>query len=170
MATASDFRSHAFDPARVDAAGRNIGGRVYWRLYSIENLVRVVVHSVLTAQAGVNWWNVAVDSRVRQRVVDNKRDYSGQPWHGTPGTHDIYYTLLSDLSRMIAANSHLFQPVIPDVNQWVARLEQVRLPRNIVGHMNWPSSTDRQRIEVCHADLRQLVAHLDSQGLVLSIP
>jgi len=170
MPTVSDFRSYAFDHVRVDAAGRNIGGRVYWKLYAIENLVRVVVHSVLTAQAGVGWWSVAVDPGLRQRVTNRMNDYASRPWHSTPGRHDIYYTFLSDLSKIIAANSHLFKPIIADIDQWIARLEQVRIPRNIVGHMNWPSQIDRQRIDVCYADLQQLVRHLANQGFALSVP
>jgi len=170
MPIASDFRNYAFDQVRVDAAGRNIGGRVYWKLYAIENLVRVVVHSVLTAQAGAGWWSVAVDPRLRQRVTDRMKEYASRPWHSTPGRHDIYYTLLSDLSKIITANSHLFKPIIADIDQWIARLEQVRIPRNIVGHMNWPSQIDRQRIDVCYADLQQLVTHLANQGFSLSVP
>jgi hypothetical protein len=87
-----------------------------------------------------------------------------------PGRHAIYYTLLSELSKIIAANGHLFEPIVPEIDQWIARLEQVRIPRNIVGHMNWPSDTDRQRIDVCHSDLQELVKHLATKGLNLSIP
>jgi hypothetical protein len=170
MPSINDFRTYAFDRARVEAAGRNIGSRVYWKLYAIENLLRVLVHSVLTAQAGANWWTVAVEPKLRQQVANRMKEYTSRPWHSTPGKHDVYYTFLSDLSKIITVNSHLFKPIIPDIDQWIARIEQVRLPRNIVGHMNWPSTTDRQRIDVCHADLQQLVQHLASQGVTLSAP
>jgi hypothetical protein len=170
MPTVSDFRGYAFDHVRVDAAGRNIGGRVYWKLYAIENLFRVVVHSVLTAQAGVNWWSIAVDPKLQNQVASRMKGYASRPWHSTPGKHDIYYTLLSDLNKIVAANSHLFKPIIADIDQWIARLEQVRIPRNIVGHMNWPSQIDRQRIDVCYADVQQLLRHLGNRGVTLSVP
>ncbi len=170
MPGTNDFRSYVFDPARVDAAGKNVGQRVYWKLYAIENLVRVMAHSILTAQVGANWWAVAVDPGIQASVQRRRADYTNRPWHGTPGKHDIYYAFLSDLSKIIIANSHLFRPVIPDIDQWIARLEQVRLPRNIVGHMNWPHKTDRQRIDVVHADLQQLVQQLAASGTGLSIP
>lgn len=159
-----------FDGSRVDAAGRNIGSRVYSKLYAIENLARVLVHSILTVQAGANWWTVAVDPKLQQRIANRMAEYASRPWYSTPGRHDIYYTFLSELSKIIAANSHLFKPIIPDIDQWIARIEQVRLPRNIVGHMNWPTAIDRQRINVCHADLQQLVRHLIAQGIAFSIP
>jgi hypothetical protein len=36
--------------------------------------------------------------------------------------------------------------------------------------MNWPHKTDRQRIDVVHADLHQLVQQLAASGTGLSIP
>lgn len=170
MPSTQDFRTFAFDPERVDAAGKNVGQRVYWQLYVIENLVRVIVHSVLNAQVGANWWTVAVDPGIQGSVTRRRADYANRPWHSTPGRHEIYYAFLSDLNKIITANSHLFRPIISDIDQWIARIEQVRLPRNIVGHMNWPGRTDRQRIDVVHADLHQLTQQLIASGTVLSIP
>ena len=170
MPAISDFRNYAFDTARVEAAGKNVGSKVYWKLFAIENLVRVVVHSILTVQAGSNYWSIAIDPGIRGQVEKRRKDYASRPWHSTPGKHDIYYTFLSDLNKIIAANSHLFKPMVPDIDQWVARIEQVRLPRNIVGHMNWLSMTDRQRIDVFHADVQHLIQHLASAGASLIVP
>ena len=170
MARTVDFRNYAFDGSRVDAAGKDIGRKVYWKLYAIENMVRVIVHSVLTVQAGSNWWSVAVDPGVQGQVRSRMASYAQQPWHSTPGKHEIYYAFLSDLNKIITANSHLFAPVIADIDQWVARIEQVRLPRNIVGHMNWPSAVDRARIDVFHADIQKLVDRLINEGLSTTIP
>jgi hypothetical protein len=170
MPAVGDFRNYALDSSKIDASGKDVGRKVYWKLYAIENLVRIVVHSVLTAQVAPNWWTVAVDPGIRAQVRGRMTEYAKQPWHSTPGKHDIYYTFLSDLNKIITAHSHLFRPVIPDIDQWIARIEQVRLPRNIVGHMNWPSATDRQRIDVFYADIQHLVHHLANAGLALSIP
>jgi hypothetical protein len=170
MPTTNDFRNYAFDAGRVDAAGKNVGQKVYWKLYAIENLLRVIVHSILNAQAGPNWWTVAVDPGIQGGVTRRKVDSANRPWHSTSGRHEVYYAFLPDLSKIITANSHLFWPLISDIDQWIARIEQVRVPRNIVGHMNWLSKTDRQRIDVVHADLHQLVQKLISAGTALSIP
>jgi hypothetical protein len=170
MAAIVDFRTIAFDALKVDASGRDIGRAIYWKLYAVENVLRVIVHSVLTGQIGPNWWSVAVSSSVQKQAQRWRSSYARRPWHGTPGAHDIYYTTLSDLNEIIRANSHLFLPIITDIDQWVARIEQIRLPRNIVGHMNWPSRTDRQRIDVFYSDLHALANHLVSSGLTLAIP
>jgi len=174
MPQIADFRTFVFDTSRVDASGRHLGRRIYWKLYAIENIVRVVVHSVLSAQIGPNWWGVAVDPGIQAQVKGRIADYAQRPWHSTPGRHEIYYVLLSDLNKIMTANSHLFTPHVPHIDQWIARIEQVRLPRNIVGHMNWLSTTDRNRIDVFHADVQQLVGHLATSltaaGASLAIP
>ena len=169
MPAISDFRTTAFDFGRVKASGRNVGANVYWKLYAIENVIRVIVHSVLSAQIGSDWWSTAVDSRIQGKVQRFRNTYGARPWHSSPGKHEIYYIDLSDLNEIMRANSNLFVPVVPDVDQWIARLEQVRLPRNIVAHMNWLHQTDRLRIEVTYEDI-QILADQLAGSLALLIP
>ncbi|HEV2111384.1 MAG TPA: hypothetical protein VGT99_08525 [Gammaproteobacteria bacterium] len=170
MAAIKDFRAYAFDHQKVEASGKNIGSRVYWKLFAIENLVRVLVHSILLEQAGSIWWNQVVDPAFQRQINGRVRSYAAQPWHSVPGSHDIYYTYLSDLNKIISSNSHLFEIRIPDIDQWIARIEQVRVPRNVVGHMNWPSAVDRQRIDVFYSDIKALLNGLVKAGLQLTNP
>jgi len=165
-----DFRNYSFATSRIDASGKNVGRRVYWKLYAIENVVRIIVHSILTAQISPNWWTVAVNSGIQGRVCSRMAQYANQPWHTPPGRHEVYYTFLPDLNEIIRANSHLFRPHVRDIDQWIARIEQIRLPRNIVGHMNWPSTIDRNRIDVFHADITHLATQLITRGMTLAIP
>lgn len=159
------------DIEKVDNTGKDLGSKVYWKLYAIENLIRVVVHSVLTAQIGKDWWTKAADPDLQKQVARRMSDYGSRPWHSTPGKHEVYYIYLSDLTKILTTHSAHFEPHIPNVDQWTARLEQVRLPRNIVGHMNWLTNTDRSRIDVCHADVRQLINKLaQNPQLTLMIP
>lgn len=162
MAAAADFRTYAFDRKRVDAAAKSVGNDPYWRLYAAENMLRIIVNSVLTAQLGAGWWTAAVGQKVQGDVIRFQQRYSARPWHSTPGKHEIYYTFLSDLSDIMRANSNIFLPLIPDVDAWIARVEQVALPRNIVGHMNWLTVTDRKRIEVFQDDVAALAQQLES--------
>ena len=170
MPAVVDFRTASFDPAKVDASGKDVGRKVFWKLFAIENAVRVLVHSVLSAQIGPGWWATAVDTRIQGNIARVQADYAASPWHTQPGRHELYFTFLTDLNEIIRANSNLFVPIIPDIAQWIARLEQVRLPRNVVGHMNWPSATDRQRIDVAHADIQALLRQLSQAGVTMLIP
>jgi len=170
MPATSDFRKHAFSARRVDASGKNVGQRVYWKLYAIENLLRVVAHSILTLQVGPDWWDVAVPSSIKDGVRRRRANYANRPWHSVPGTHDLYYVFLPDLNKIITDNSHQFRPIIKNIDKWIARIERVRLPRNIVGHMNWPHKKDRECINDVYNNLHRLVQQLAASGKTLSIP
>jgi hypothetical protein len=170
MPAARDFRTLVFDIARVDASGKNLGAKVYWKLYSIENIVRVIANSIFTAEHGSGWWVVAVDPKMRKDIDWRKAEYANQPWHSKPGKHDIYYAQLPELTKIITNSSGLFRPLIPKIDEWVKRLEEIRLPRNVVGHMNWLSPIDRQRLGVLHSDLQALVQHLSQSTLNIIIP
>ena len=170
MGGVSDFRSKRFPTAGIDSCGKYVAQNTYWKLYAIENLFRIVIHSVLTVQHSATWWTGAVDPKIQKRSENYRQRYSTRPWHTQPGTHDIYYTHLSDLAEIIRANSHLFEPLVADVDQWIVKIDQILLPRNIVGHMNFPNAVDRQRIDILYSDCQVLVGHLRQQNLTLAIP
>lgn len=167
---AVDFRSRPFDISRMDASGKEIGRNVYWRIYAIENLVRVIIHTVLSAQIGPNWWTTAASPSIQHKERVRRARYQNNPWHSSPGGHGLYLVDLSDLTEIIRANRNLFVPVVVDIDAWIARFETIRIPRNIVGHMNWPSSTDRSRISVLHADVHALVGKMSTTGTGFIIP
>lgn len=170
MPAVADFRADpGFDRGRIERSGRDLGRNVYWQLYVVENLLRVLVHSVLRSQVGEDWWSFAVDERMQRKARRHQESYARRPWHGSPGAHGLYFVDLADLSAIIRANRRLFSRTLPDVDEWVVRIEQVRLPRNVVAHMNWPSVTDRKRIDVLHSDVRALAIQL-TEAVPLVIP
>jgi len=151
-------------------SGKYVGKTSYWRLYAIENAWRIIVHSVLNAQfAPDDWWVVAVDKPTREKAEDRKKDYAKRPWHGHGGNHGVYYLLLSDLTKIIATHRDLFRPIAPQIDNWIAKLDDLRLPRNVVGHMNWPTSQDLKRIDVFYEDLQQLLRQIATR-ITLSAP
>jgi len=170
MPIVRDFRNYSFMPIRVDRCGRNVGKNLYWKLYAIENTLRVVIHSVLTAQIGTNWWNVAVDPNVAARAQGFRRSYTSNPRNASPGIHDIHLVYLTDLTEIIRANSHLFTPIVPTTNLWISRLEAMRIPRNLVGHMNFPNAYDRVAINNAYTQLPALLNDLRACPIQISIP
>jgi hypothetical protein len=171
MATVPDFRLLPFDPSGITKGGRYVGRRTYWKLYTIENIFRIVIHSVLLVQIpSKNWWDVAVDARIRGKAEKFKDNYLKKSWHGKPGTHDIYYIDLYDLNEIIRVNANLFDPVIPDLDKWMLGIEELRLPRNVIAHMNFPSVTDIKRIDVFYDDCLNLVTIVQSKKVTLVIP
>lgn len=165
-----DFRNFRFDGKRVNQCGKYIGRIAYWKLYVIENLLRLVIHSVLSVQISPNWWNQVVDPPVRRKARNARAYYSRRPLYTPPGRHDIYYVSLSDLNNILRANSNLFGALIPETNRLVGRLEKVRVRRNAVGHMNFINGSDRRVINRMYSDFTSLVIRLQKASLAIVIP
>lgn len=165
-----DFRLSKFALPRVNTTARDIGGREYRELFTIENVLRVVIHSVLSVQISPNWWGTAVDPHIQNTVQRIRADYARQPGHTIPGAHDIYFLFLKDLTEIIRANSHLFQPAIANVSGLLLRLERVRLSRNVIGHMNWLRSNDTRRVDRLYRSIRRLARSLAALGINLQVP
>ncbi len=170
MAKIVDYRKSAFSTDKVLDSGKYIGKSSYWRLYAIENLFRVLIHSVLSAEIDPNWWPVVIDGKKNKTVQSVKQDYLKQPGSTLPGAHDIYFLFLSDLNKIIAAQSGYFIKSIPNIDEWIIKLEQIRLPRNIVGHMNWPSASDRTRIDQTYREAKIMMQKFNRSGVPIIIP
>ncbi|MEK7728492.1 MAG: hypothetical protein AAB354_08770 [candidate division KSB1 bacterium] len=169
MPTVVDFRISTFHHNKVDTNGKYIGRRSYPKLYAIENLFRVIIHSVLSAQVHANWWEVVVDKGIRSKAERFQQNYVKKASHSKPGRHGIYYIDLKDLNEILRVNAAFFDPIIPDLNKWILGIEEIRLPRNIVAHMNFPHQTDMKRIDVFYHDCLNLVAGLQAR-IELEIP
>ena len=103
-----------------------------------------------------------------QKVRD---EYLSTPQGTNPGRHIIYYVYLGQLGEIIRINSNQFSPLIPDIDRWVGYLERIRWPRNVVGHMNFPSKKDRDLIDKVYSECKALVKSLEnSKQLELMIP
>ena len=170
MPVVRDFRPHSFQARRVDRCGKNIGGELYWKLYALENTIRVVINSVLLVQIGQQWWMTAVAPDVRREAQRRRNRAEARPQHANPGNHDVYLVGLFELIEILRANSHLFLPVIPEIDQWLVTLERVRPSRNLVGHMNFPNAYDRNSIDGAYNQLPNLVARLGGQNIPIAIP
>jgi hypothetical protein len=170
MPVVRDFRNYSYSRPRIERCGRYLGRNSYWKLYTIENVLRVVVHSVLSVQIGPGWWNSAVGPRIIRDVNDTRARYARLPHHTSPGVHEIHYIYLSSLNNLIRSNSNLFLPIIPDIDYWIVRVEGILTPRNLIGHMNFPHLGDRQRIDELHRDIGTLLAQLQQARIAIQIP
>lgn len=170
MPVVRDFRNSAYSLIRIERCGRYVGRQSYSRLYAIENLLRVFIHSVLSVQINAHWWGVGVAPKVQRDASKRRIDYAKKSHHTSPGVHDIHYVYLSTLSNILRTNSHLIQPVVPDIAQWIVKIEGVLTPRNLIGHMNFPGQPDRQRIENLHREIPVLIQHLQQAGIAVQVP
>lgn len=167
-----DFRKRpTFFLENVLESGIHLGGNTYWKLYAIENFYRIIIHSILSVQIGPDWWSVATPPWIRGKAQEFKEDYLEKPWHGMPGKHFIYFITLKWLNDIALANSGFLEPIIPNIDDWIIKIEDMRLPRNVVAHMNFPNKTDRQRIDIIYEEFKVLIKGIQDKGdIVLKAP
>ena len=79
-AARQDFREYSYSNDRVLACGKYLGNNTYWKIFVIENLIRIMIHSILSVQyhKGTEWWeDLAGDAkksyeRNKQRYVQDR--------------------------------------------------------------------------------------------------
>ncbi len=165
----TDFRQHPFNATAIDHCGRYVGHKSYWKLYAMENLLRVLIHSILSVQIPMGWWNIAVDKDIQREAERRRKSYLRKSGHNPWGSHDIYYADLRDLNEILRANSNLFIPVIPELDKWLISLEELRLHRNVIAHMNFPSKKEFKTIDTLYYDCKKLVDQVKIR-VALKIP
>lgn len=111
-----------------------------------------------------------MDPDVATKASRFRTHYAARPRNANPGGSDIHLIFLSDLTEILRANSHQFLPVVPDTNNWIATLEAIRVPRNLVGHMNFPNAFDKSAIDFAYSQLPSLVNHLATRGVPILVP
>lgn len=125
---------------------------VYPKLYVLENSLRNVINRVLTANHGKGWWASRAPADVRKRVGDRKDAEGKKPWHGKRASHEIYYSDLGDLRKLIERNWDDFAGIFPS-RQWITqKLEELEPPRNVIAHNNPLSAKEQTRIELYSDD------------------
>lgn len=168
----TDFRKKSkFILENVIGNGDYLGRTTYGKLYTVENLYRIIIHSVLLVQVDPDWWSVATPPAIQRKAQDSKDNYLEKPWYTIPGQHFIYFINLNDLNEIARRNSGSFEPIIPTIDNWVQKIEDMRLPRNVVAHMNFPNRRDRKRIDIIYEDFKALISNIQNEGkLILEIP
>ena len=129
---------------------------VYPDIYVLENLVRHVVKTVLENKYASDWWkNRNVVSGNIAGEVEKRMSFEGKnKWVAKRGTHEIFYTMFGELSRIIASNPKEFRPIFANM-EIEAELRKLEPSRNIIAHNNPLPPKEIRRIKTCLDDLRK---------------
>jgi hypothetical protein len=184
MSVVVDFRRlSSFTVEGANRNGRFLGRGVYWKLYFVENALRVIINTILSIQVDPtpysSWWEFLYhDTQLMRDVEWRRQRYLADPSHTFPGRHGLYYVFLHDLGTIIHDNAAYFFGILPDddwIDHWVLKIDRVGLPRNCIGHMNLIIAEDREQISTLYYECKALVRKLQNvkigpQNLVLQIP
>lgn len=167
-----DYRvTSIYDASKIRSVGRGVGKLYYWRLYELENIARIIVYSVLDAQLGQSWWQIAVDPGTQLYAASERSAAVKRRFNASPGTHNLYFITFGQLKNIILKNRNIFIPLLPHIDSWILALEKVTAPRNLVCHMNYINGFDQAAIQNALGEsLRQTNFLLKGSSVSLSVP
>jgi len=122
--------------------------------YIFENSIRNFIMLVMEKKHGKDWWMTEVinnqhlksihDKKVEQRkTAENENRY-----HGKRGAHEIFYTDLEDLYKIIDNNFPDFGPILNKKKSFYEHMiETINLSRRIIAHNNPLNKRDFDRIK-----------------------
>jgi hypothetical protein len=131
---------------------------LYPKIYLLENSIRTVISRVMKAKHGPEWWSTCVSTGVRNKVQGRKEKEERAPWHGTRGTHDIYYSDFADLKDIVVKNWVDFEDIFPNQPWITVKLEELEPARNTLAHHNPVPAKEQTRFDVYFDDWAKLVA------------
>ncbi len=138
-------------PNRLSKEAERMAG-VYPVIYVFENSVRNLSMHVLEKEYGSDGWVEHVSSPIRKKVKQRKDQEERKRWHGARNAHEIFYTDMGDLEKIITANWEVFKPILED-QAWVrTHLSSIEPSRNVIAHNNPLGQKDIRRIKVYFDD------------------
>ncbi len=135
-------------PQRIIREAKMMAERVYPKMYVLENSVREVILRVMRKAHGDGWWNTHAPDKMREGVQRRQSAEKGKAWHGKRGAHEIYYTDIDDLKRIVNKNYDDFRELFPDPTWFDHTIDVVTPSRNVSSHHNPLSADDVKRVDV----------------------
>ena len=130
---------------------------LYPKMYVFENSIRTVINRMMTAKHGPDWWSKRVSTGVKNKVQGRKEKEAKAPWHGTRGTHDIYYSDFADLKDILVKNWAEFEGMFPNQAWITVKLEELEPARNTLAHHNPVPTKEQTRFDVYFDDWAKLI-------------
>ncbi len=127
-------------------------------MYLLENSVREVILRFMRKAHGDDWWDKKVPREVKESVEKRKADEKRKPWHGKRGVHEIYYTDIGDLKRIVNSNQSDFRTLFPDLTWFNHTVDVITPSRNVSSHHNPLGHDDVSRIDVFLRDWQKHIA------------
>jgi hypothetical protein len=130
---------------------------VYTALYCIENTIRTFIVERMSERHGINWWEVKVPQKIKDNVINLKKQDEKNKYHSNRSSNEIGYTMLGNLGQIVIANWDDFSDVIPNQPWLTSRINDLEMSRNIIMHTGVLPTVEIERIESIVRDiLRQI--------------
>jgi len=138
-----------------------IGEEAYPQVVVLENSIRALIEKKLSA-IRTDWWKSLVPSSVQesvQRTIDKEKKY---PYREKRGQNPLVYCNFADLKEIVIANHSEFCDVIPNLEWFKTKMDEVYMARNNLAHSVLLTKDDMTRIALFYRDWARLLeaAHI----------
>ncbi|BCX03855.1 MAG: hypothetical protein KatS3mg053_1793 [Candidatus Roseilinea sp.] len=133
-----------------------LGEEAYPQIVVLENSIRALIEQRLSA-ISANWWTDLVPASVRtsvQRTIDKEKRY---PYREKRGQNPLVYCNFADLKEIVTANHSEFRDVIPDLEWFKTKMDEVYMARNNLAHSVLLTKDDMTRIALFYRDWARLL-------------
>jgi|GEM_PF-1775519 len=140
---------------------------IYPVLFLFENSLRNFIEAVLKQRYGAKWWKTNVPTDVQTTVKERMQKEKLNPWHGSRGVTEIFYSDFADLVKILNRNAGDFNPFfkhLPGGLSWLTqKLRELALSRNNIAHSTALKKQDRERFMVYFRDWYAQIDQLNEQ-------
>jgi len=151
-----------FLPTKIQSEARRMS-EIYGVVYVFENSVRNIIKIVLEDKYGANWWELQVSTPVQSSVKDKIAKEDIKPWHGRRGQHEIFYTVIGDLTKIINKNWEDFKPILHNLENIRSLIDKIETSRNIIAHNNPLDRHDIDRLRINFKDWMRIITDSKEQ-------
>jgi hypothetical protein len=145
-----------------------LGNLLFPALYQLENGLRLIVNSFLTACYGGDWWNDSLKAKKPDIVMyaeDQKRKFDAMPWIGDSAAVEVlpvHLITLGQLEEIVRVyRSDCIPELFPSIEFFLGHMEVIKRVRNLYSHM-FPCIT-REDCTITRSEIRTLARHINKK-------
>lgn len=136
-----------------DATASTKNAELYPTVYAFENSFRRFVANVMERKFSSDWWTKKVSKGTKDKVEIRRLGEKRYPWHSRRNADPVYYTDISDLTKILKTNAKEFREILgKNYERALVWIEDIERTRHVIAHNNPVMKKDRERLEMSARD------------------
>ena len=120
----------------------------YFKLYCLENFLRLFTENVAINNLGIKYWELLkIKKEILEKIKSRKEKEEQNRWLSLRGNSNIFYMDFDDIRRLIISNWNLFATYFPDQPWITQRLTDLYKIRNLIAHNSYIDRNDQKTLD-----------------------